>query len=135
MVDSGARLLSLANQLQYDGNTVTLSFDEGYDGTQGYLDRMGFFKLLHSRIDVVPYLPFTSMADVYRGENPNLVEFRAIRPSHRDRGIPSCLADALVQAVTERPIRETLGNMTYTVFSELIDNIYEHSVTALDGYV
>ncbi len=64
MVDAGARLLSLANQLQYDGNTVTLSFDEGYDGTQGYLDRMGFFKLLHSRIDVVPYLPF-SLPDTF----------------------------------------------------------------------
>src|SRR5438093_5932115 len=97
MVDAGARLLSLVNQLQYHGSTITLHFDEGYDGTQGYLNRMGFFKLLHSGINVVPYPPFTFMADVYRGKNPNLVEFRAVNPRQRDRSIPSCLADALVR--------------------------------------
>src|SRR5690606_2672564 len=47
---------------------------------------------------------------------------------------PSCLEEALVQAVRDRQDHEILGNMAYTVFGELIDNIYEHSATDLDGY-
>src|SRR5262245_14338224 len=44
MVDAGIRLLCLANQLQDAGKIVTLVFDDGVSGTQGYPDRMGFFK-------------------------------------------------------------------------------------------
>jgi len=83
MVDAGIRLLCLANQLQYVGKIVTLVFDEGASGTQGYLDRMGFFDLLHPEIRVMPNRPYTSTADIYRGENPSLVEFRAINPKLR----------------------------------------------------
>jgi hypothetical protein len=134
MVDAGIRLLCLANQLQATGKIVTFVFDEGFSGTQGYLDRMGFFDLLHPEIRVMPHLPSTSMADIYRGENPYLIEFRIINPFHCDRSLPNCLEDALVQAVKDRPDRKALGNMAYTVFSELIGNIYDHSATDLDGY-
>jgi hypothetical protein len=37
MVDAGIRLLCLANQLQDAGKIVTLVFDDGVSGTQGYL--------------------------------------------------------------------------------------------------
>ena len=134
MVDAGIRLLCLANQLHHIGKMVTFVFDEGFSGTQGYLDRMGFFGLLHPEIRIMPTLSSTSMADIHRGENPSLVEFRAINPRQRDRNIPSCLEGALVQAVRDRPDHGVLGNMAYTVFGELIDNIYEHSATNLDGY-
>lgn len=134
MVDAAIRLLCLANQLQRIGKIVTFIFDEGVSGTQGYLDRMGFFDLLHPEVRVEPKLPSISMADIHRGENPYLVEFRAINPCQRDRSIPSCLEGVLIQVVRDRPDCEVLGNMAYTVFSELIDNIYEHSATDLEGY-
>jgi len=43
MIDSGIRILSLANQLNYAGKKVELVFHEGEEGTMGYLSRMGFF--------------------------------------------------------------------------------------------
>lgn len=134
MVDAGIRLLCLANQLQHIGKIVTLIFDEGVTDTQGYLDRMGFFGLLHSHIKVAPNRPSTSMADIHRGGNPSLVEFRAINPSHRDKTLPTRLENVLVRAVAHRPDHKALGSMAYTVFSELVDNIYEHSATILEGY-
>jgi signal transduction histidine kinase len=134
MVDAGIRLLCLANQLQDVGKIVTLVFDDGVSGTQGYLDRMGFFDLLHPDIRVAPNRPSTSTATVYRGANPSLVEFRAINPCQRDKTLPSCLEEALVTAVSHRPDHRALGNMAFTVFSELVDNIYEHSATHLEGY-
>ena len=57
MVDAGVRLLSFANQLQMVGKSVALEFEAGIDGTMGYLDRMGFFELLHRDIDVLPRRP------------------------------------------------------------------------------
>jgi hypothetical protein len=134
MVDAGIRLLCLANQLQDAGKIVTLVFDDGVSGTQGYLDRMGFFDLLHPDIRVAPNRPSTSTATVYRSANPSLVEFRAINPCQRDKTLPSCLEEALVTAVSHRPDHRALGNMAFTVFSELVDNIYEHSATNFEGY-
>lgn len=134
MVDAGIRLLCLANQLRHVGKIVTLVFDDGVSGTQGYLDRMGFFSLLHPEIRVIPNRPATSMVDIHRGGNPFLVEFRAINPRQRDKTLPSCLEDVLVRAVSHRPDHKALGNMAFTVFSELVDNIYEHSATILEGY-
>lgn len=60
MVDAGVRLLSIANQLCHIGKTIVLSFEEGESGTLGYLDRMGFFELLHSDVFVLPHRPVIS---------------------------------------------------------------------------
>src|SRR5258708_225956 len=52
MVDAAIRLLSLANQLSSTTRRVCLVFDEGEEGTMGYLNRMGFFDHLATDIEV-----------------------------------------------------------------------------------
>lgn len=134
MVDAGVRLLSLANQLQQVGKHVVLDFDEGEEDVFNYLNRMGFFDLLHSRVEVRPQRPTFSSADLHRGGNQNLVEFAAICPDEQDMELPGLLADALEQAVSHRYDRKKLGDAAFTVFAELIGNIFRHSRTELDGY-
>ncbi|MCH7915147.1 MAG: sensor histidine kinase [Deltaproteobacteria bacterium] len=134
MIDAGVRLLSFANQLHHVGKTVVLDFEEGELGTLGYLDRMGFFDLLHSEVFVRPHRPVVSGADLYRGGSQNLMEFASISPDHRDRGLPNRLTEVLSEAVKHRSDMQALELAAYTVFGELIDNIYEHSATELEGY-
>lgn len=134
MVDAAVRLLCLANQLDHVGKPVTLDFEETQTGTMGYLDRMGFFDWLHSAIEVLPNRPYVSGAFVHRGSNVGLEEIAAISPSKRDNGLPSRLADKLKEAVADHPERESLSRSAFTVFAELIDNVFQHSSTKLDGY-
>jgi hypothetical protein len=134
MIDAGVRLLSLVNQIRHTGKTILLDFEEGESGTLGYLNRMGFFDFLHSDVFVLPHRPVVSGADLYRGSNQRLVEFACISPNQRDRGLPNRLTEVLSEAVKSRADRHALEHAAYTVFAELIDNIYEHSATELDGY-
>ncbi len=134
MVDACVRLLSLVNQLAHVGRQVTLEFEEGPDGTMGYLDRIGFLEQLASTVAVVPAPPAQSAGARYRGRNPELVELRAISLGKRDRDLPQQLADAVVEACSGRTDRKPLGHATYTLFAELVDNIFEHSETQVDGY-
>ncbi len=133
MVDAGLRLLSLANQLQAIGKDVTLAFDI-QSQTFGYLNRMGFFDLLHPKIKVEPERPAISGAVLYRGVNQNLVEFAPINPVKQDGELPSRLEQALTNSVSTKVDRNALGHAAYTMFGELISNIYEHSETSLDGF-
>lgn len=134
MIDACARLLSLANQLAHCGRQVTFEFEEGLDGAMGYLDRIRFFEQLAASVVVVPEPPVQSAGLRYQRRNPELLEFRAISPSRRDRNLPQQLADAIAEACSGRADRRPLGHATYTVFAELIDNIFEHSETEVDGY-
>ena len=134
MVDAGIRLLSYTNQLQKVGKSVVVDFAGGSVGTMGYLDRMGFFELLHSNIEVRPGRPSISKADIYRGTNPNLVEFERINPDHEDNQLPSRLVNALLESIGEAPRRGQLETAAFTILGEMIGNVYEHSETGLDGY-
>lgn len=134
MVDTGIRLLSLANQLCFLDKIVTMSFQEGEDGTLGYLNRIGFFDYLDPAVNVFPSRPLSSSASAYRGQNTRLVEIARINPTLIDHALPSRLADAVEEAVFSRPDHESLSFAAFTVFSELIDNIFQHSSTKLDGY-
>ncbi|MGD0919402.1 MAG: hypothetical protein ABSB22_23420 [Thermodesulfobacteriota bacterium] len=131
MVDAGARILSLANQLASTGSLVSLVFEDGQLGTMGYLNRMGFFDSLSPSIRTIPDRPLFSGAT---GTSINLVEFERISPNNRDETLPSRLADSLESACSGRPDREALGRAAFTIFAELIDNVFQHSSTLLDGY-
>lgn len=133
-IDAGVRLLSLVNQLAFTGKKVTLDFKEAETGTMGYLNRMGFFDYLDNNVEVLPHRPLLSGAKMYHGTNTNLVEFACINPNRNDRDLPKCLADALEKAVHYRRDHKSLGMAAYTVFAELIDNIFQHSSTKLDGF-
>jgi hypothetical protein len=133
-IDAIVRLLSLLNQLDFCTRRVILAFDEGMEGVMGYLNRMGFFDHLAPGIEVSPERPAYSGAALYAGANPGLVEIERINHRHRDLELPSRLAAALGNACAGRPDADGLTNASWTIFAELIDNIFAHSNTPLDGY-
>jgi len=134
MVDAGIRLLSLMNQLAHAGQQVLLQFEQGSEEVSSYLNRIGFFDLLHPSVTTSPSRPSESAAAFFAGTNPGVVELSRICPTERDHSIPSQLANAIEQACSERSDCATLGLAAFTLFAELVGNIYEHSGTQIDGY-
>jgi hypothetical protein len=134
MVDGAIRLLSLANQLALSTRRVRLNFEEGEVGTMGYLDRMGFFDHLSDKVEVLPSRPFCSGAEIHRGGNRMLVEIARINKDARDDDLPTRLTDAISYACSGRDDVDELKGAAWTIFAELIDNIFAHSATQLDGY-
>jgi hypothetical protein len=134
MVDVAIRLLSLVNQLVSSTRRVRLHFEEGEAGTMGYLNRMGFFDHLAAEIEVLPARPTYSTAEIHRGGNQALVEIARINKDARDEELPTRLTNALMRSCGRRPDARELEGAAWTIFAELIDNIFAHSCTRLDGY-
>ncbi|MBX9948748.1 MAG: hypothetical protein K2Y39_06285 [Candidatus Obscuribacterales bacterium] len=134
MVDAAVRLLCLANQLSHRGKQVKMTFHEGQTGAMGYLDRIGFFGFLSSGVTVDPTPPALSGSWRYKGSNPGLMEIEAITPKRRDQTLPGRLADRLKEAANGAEAQSALSRAAFTVFGELIDNVFQHSSTILDGY-
>ena len=134
MVDPAIRLLSLVNQLASATKRVRLDFEEGDAGTMGYLDRMGFFDHLAPEVTVLPERPVFSRAVLHRGSNAALVEIARINKDARDQDLPSRLAEALMRSCQSRADVKELGDAAWLIFCELIDNVFAHSKTQLDGY-
>jgi hypothetical protein len=132
-VDAAVRLLSFANQLQNGGRSVTLEFSSPDSRALSYLGRMGFFELLNPRIQVSPHRPDGAAMQRYRGRNEALVEFARLRLGMRDDDLPGKLRAALISKVRNKQRRTDLGKTAFTLFGELIDNVYQHSSTTLDG--
>lgn len=135
MIDAAIRLLSLANQLSVTSRRVRLQFDAGEQGTMGYLNRMGFFDHLLPAIEVTPSRPWYSRAQLHRGGNANLVEIARINKDARDSNLPTRLTEALMSGCGNRSDRTELSGAAWTIFAELIDNVFSHSNTQVDGYV
>jgi hypothetical protein len=133
-IDAAIRILSLANQLDSSTRRVKLEFGEGERGTLGYLNRMGFFDHLSGLIEVSPARPAYSGAEFYRGGNTGLVEIARINKDNRDRYLPDRLTEALMRSCNARNDARELEGAAWTIFAELIDNVFEHSQTRLDGY-
>lgn len=134
MIDAAVRLLSLANQLAYTTRRVRLEFEEGEMGTMGYLNRMGFFDHLDPAIEVAPSRPSYSGAKLYAGGNIGLVEIARINKDCRDQKLPNRLTEALMRSCGQRADAKELEGAAWTIFAELIDNVFSHSRTPLDGY-
>ena len=134
MVDPAIRLLSLANQLAVTTKHVRLDFEEGEAGTMGYLNRMGFFDHLATEVEVRPGRPHYSMAELHRGGNAALVEIARINKDARDEDLPKRLTEALMRSCRSRPDAKELEGAAWLIFCELIDNVFAHSETQLDGY-
>jgi hypothetical protein len=134
MVDAAIRLLSLANQLTSTTRRVRLQFEEGEAGTMGYLNRMGFFDHLDDTAEVLPSRPAFSAATIHRGGNSGLVEIARINKDCRDDELPTRLTDAVMRSCRARSDAGELEGAAWTIFAELIDNIFSHSRTKLDGY-
>lgn len=138
MVDAAARILSLLNQLALCTKRVTLEF-ESTDGAMGYLDRLRFFEFLSTAIKVKPGRPLFSMGAIRKGRSANLVELVRISRSGREKRLPTQLSERLGTACKERTDEKDLVDASFTVFGEIIDNVYSHVYekgdTGLDGFV
>ena len=136
MVDAAVRLLSLVNQLQHSHKTVTLEFADGMDGTMGYLNRIGFFDFLSRGVNIMPARPTYSGAQIYSGANAGLMEIVKIDPSLT---IPSespgkQLSNAVLRSCAGTSRDSNFGNAIWSIFSELIKNIYRHAQSPVVGF-
>jgi hypothetical protein len=134
MVDAGVRLLSLSNQLQSVGKRVTLEFSHEDTSSFDYLNRIGFFDELDSKIVVKPDRPRRSTATRFHGANGGLVEIERLVPGQVDRGIPRRLEKALTGSIKDAKRCELVGDAAFGLFAELINNVEDHSKTAIAGY-
>lgn len=129
MLETIARLMALSNQLDYRGKQVTLDFNLNSSALT-YLNRAGFFDQLRANITVLPERPKTSAAEVYKGNNENLVEFGAIDPISPDETLPKQLKQSFVSKSDPK-----YSNAAFTVISELFGNVRDHSESPIPGFV
>lgn len=134
LIDAAVRLLSLFNQLDHCSCRVLLDFEEGDLGAMGYLNRMGFFDHLSRNVEIKQGWPDFSGAEIHGGTNLGLVEIAKINHQHKDPLLLSRLTSALMQPFTGRSDKDELSDAAWTIFAELIDNIFSHSETPLDGF-
>lgn len=132
MIDVIIRLLSFCNQAIACTKRVRLEFA---GETMGYLNRIGFFDHLAPAAEVSPYRPFFSGAAIYRGGNRGLVE---IERFSRNNAVEPNLVPRLVAAVERgcvaRPDVKQIADAMFSIFGELVKNVYDHSQTSLDAY-
>ncbi|MBR9729592.1 hypothetical protein ACFOD0_14870 [Shewanella intestini] len=130
-LDAGIRLLFLINMLARSGKNVTLNFSRCQQA-KGYLNRAGFFDALDEKIIVLPARPKSSTAKVYRGGSNKLVEFAEIHANLKkyDNAIPDVLTNTFIKHSSEE-----YEVPAYNLFSELCENIVEHSNSPIPGVV
>jgi hypothetical protein len=125
---AGARIIALINQLILKDKKVVLNFED-CKKSMGYLSRLGFFDHIHEGIEIVPFRPKTSRAKQYKGNSKNIVEIGNIDLSDFNENLPKELTAAFIHHA---------GNdyrmASFTVFSELIGNVDEHSETPIPGF-
>lgn len=130
MIDCTARLLALANQLAVRGNKVTCDLTNAHR-THTYLNRAGFFDLVHHDVAFLPARPTRSAAKQYQGRSNTLVEFGVVDLASNEKRL------ALISQLTETFVKLSTPAYqvaAFTVFSELIQNVAEHSKSALRGF-
>ncbi|MFJ2994947.1 ATP-binding protein [Pandoraea sp. NPDC087047] len=123
-----ARLLALCNQLVAAGKHVTLDFEESQKALS-YLDRVGFFGVLDSAIEVLPQRPSGDLSKAYQGNNNGVIEFRLIDPAAPDAKIPKLLRNSLVSCAGE-----SYSKLAFTVLAELFGNVVDHADASSHGF-
>lgn len=126
---AGARLISLVNQLSSRKRLVELDFTQ-CENTRRYLSRLGFFDHLHPEIEIYPSTrEESSRAKIYQGKSDNLLEIASIDPFSMNESIPKNLTRKFVKHSGSE-----YYTAVFTMFSELIGNIYDHSSSDTDGF-
>ena len=128
LLEAGARLLNLLNQLILAGKNVAIDFN-ACSATRHYFNRAGFFDLLDKKVKVLPKRPANSTAKIYKGNNTGLVEFGLIDPSDPDDSIPQKLTESFVAHSSSDYYMSA-----FTIFSELFGNVEDHSNTPIPGF-
>lgn len=128
LIIAGARIIALINQLEYKGKHVVLNF-ENCKKSMGYLNRLGFFDHIHERVEIIPSRPKISRAKQYKGNSKNIVEIGNIDLNEFNEELPEELTAAFTHHAGEEYYMAA-----FTVFSELIGNVEEHSETPIHGF-
>lgn len=128
LLETIARFLALCNQLIVDEKEVYIDLSSNQN-SKAYWNRAGFFDHLHDKVNVLPNRPKISTAKSRKGNSDTLVEFGAVDPKSDNKELIKQLADTFV----------SLSSLNYqdpafTIFSELIGNIKEHSESTLRGF-
>jgi hypothetical protein len=128
LLDAAGRFLALCNQLIDAGKAVSIDFND-CQSTLYYFNRIGFIDHLHKNVTVLPARPFTSGAKKYKGSNDSLVEFGSLDPNEADKELVNQLTNSFVKLSDIK-----FEAAAFTVFSELIGNVSEHSQTPIPGF-
>jgi len=128
LLDAAGRFLALCNQLVNAGKHVSIDFND-CQSTLYYFNRIGFMDHLHSNVTVLPARPYTSGAKKYKGSNDSLVEFGSLDPREADKELVNQLTNSFVKLSDVK-----FETAAFTVFSELIGNVSEHSQTPISGF-
>jgi hypothetical protein len=125
---AGARVIALANQCAIKNKKITLDFTQCAK-TKNYLNRLGFFDHLLDSVNVLPSRPVDSRAKRYSGNSDNLVEIASINPKELDESIPKILTNTFIHHAGDQ-----YRTPIFTVFSELIGNVRDHSNSPIMGF-
>ena len=134
MIDVIIRLLSFCNQAVAYAKHVRLEFGEA-GKAMGYLDRIGFFDHLALAVEVIPHRPMFSGATIHRGGNRGLVEIERFSPGQlAEQNLVPRLVAAVMRGCSARSDVTEIGDAMYSIFGELVKNVFDHSQTNLDAY-
>lgn len=134
MIDVIIRLLSFCNQAVASTKRVRIEFGNS-DNAMGYLNRIGFFDHLSTDVEVSPRRPLYSGAAIHRGGNGGLVEIeRFSRGNQVDQKLVPRLVAAVERGCAARADVKQIGDAMFSIFGELIKNVFDHSQTSLDAY-
>lgn len=134
MIDVTLQVLSLCNQIAASGRPLVLAFAGG-EPDMGYLSRMAFFDQLARTVEVQPARPTWSGAEIHRGGNGGLVEIEPIRTGNfPEQALVQRLSEVATRSCGARTDALDIGGSIFTIFGELIGNIFDHSQTQIDGF-
>jgi len=129
LFESIARLLAVSNQCAKQGLRVTLDFSEDL-AIRSYLSRMAFFERLDPAVHVLPSRPTDSLAQRYQGNSDSLLEIEAV--CNTEAGNAELCRQLLGKFIQNTDHRYEVA--AGTIFSELINNVYEHSGACSTGF-
>jgi hypothetical protein len=135
MIDVVLRLLSFCNQLVAKMKHLRLEFMHRDQAIVGYLSRVGFFDCLPREVEVLPFRPTVSGAALFHGANSGLVEIERFDwKVAADADLRERLSRAVERGCRGRSDSRSVADSVATIFSELINNVEDHSETRLDAF-
>jgi len=135
MVAAAIKLLSLLNLLADKGVYTSLEFTGNNNKSISYLKRMSFFQSLLPAVNLTPKQLHEIQPSEYYGKNTRLVEIEKVNVGTSDDHLPNRLSQTIINnsAVIES-FKQKLNTAVETLFSELTDNINEHSESTLTAF-
>lgn len=132
LLDCILKILSLVNQLANTGAKVVIKFAPKSKGFS-YLQRCGFFDNVDETVTILPYRPKESLAKKYNSNSDNLFEIFKITHEYDD-SLLDRIAELVGAKLSEEDVQKLL-NKLLTLIGELVDNIREHGLSAISGYI